>query len=86
MSKFYAIGFKQYVELRQAIKKPVEEVTETMIKSDFSKTKFKLRVVHHIGGRVVKTMLGNKFTAVSGLYVGEGEMVEVPSAVAKRFL
>ena len=83
--RLWAIGFKQHVELRQAYKKPIEQVTETMVKSDYFKEKFKLRTVAHIGGTVIKTMGTNKFLAITGMYVGEGQMVEVPSRFGPRF-
>lgn len=85
MRKLYAIGFKRHVELRLALRRPKEKVTESLIPCSTGE-KFKLRCVHHSGGKVVKVMDGTRFAHLTGMYVAEGQMIEVPSLYAKQFL
>jgi hypothetical protein len=83
--KYYAIGFKRHVELRASVNPIKEEVTESLIASSFSPEKFKLRIVHHTGGKVVKVLPTEVFERLTRIVVPEGECVSIPAGVAKQF-
>lgn len=84
MRKFYAIGFKNHVELRSSRFKPREKVSTATFKSNLTNQSIPIRVVHHRGGRVVKTMLSNVFSILTGIYVAEGECKEVAKAAVAK--
>ena len=86
MRKLYAIGFKNWVELRSALNPPKAKVTTAFYRSnlDHRRKKFPIKVVHHTGGKVLRCLASNIFSAYTGMYVAEGDCVEVPKEAAAR--
>jgi len=83
--RVWAIGFKQHTELRAAMKKPKAVISEAIIPpySKLFKTSYRFKQVHHKGGKVLTVVKGSY---VGGLFIGEGECVELPPHVAKSYL
>ena len=88
--RVFAIGFKNWIELRSSVRPPIEEVTTCLIppRNRLYKNRFKIKVVHHKGGRVLKCLKGNGIYGGPNGYiiVPDGQMVELPSDVAAQFL
>ena len=96
--RVFAIGFKAWVELRTAKEPPKAEVSEVKIPykdtirdrvnggTKVVNKSYRIRVVHHDGGKVVSTLPSGKFAGQTGIYIAEGEMVELTAAQAKRYL
>jgi hypothetical protein len=93
--RIFAIGFKDWIEFRASKTPPIEEVTEARIppRSRLYKSKLKIKVVHHKGGKVIKTIKGNQIAwyywtenYFPTIFVGDGQMVEMPADIAKKIL
>ena len=89
----YAIGFRDWIELREATKPPREYRTSFVrnVKQRYGffpleKVPFKFTVVTHMGGKVICTLKRATFNKrVPGLVVHTGEMKLVPSRAASQF-
>lgn len=84
MRRFYVIGLKNHVELRSARKPPVASRTKAMVKSNLGAGKFAIHVVHYRGGKVVRCLRSNLFTVVTGIYVAEGQCIEVSKEIVEK--
>lgn len=102
MGKYYAIGFKGWVELRQSLTKPkaVKSILETEVEqttyiiSDswpYSEPKKVMKMkeftsTFYDGGKVLRTISYSKFRKLTGLSVGAGIMIPISKVEADEVL
>jgi len=96
--RIFAIGFKNWVELRSYNKPPVPETDEIITEShdrqvigyDYNgtpmyrtiKIPWTIKAIHYPGGKVIETLKTNRLKSL-GLYVADQQCVELTKAQLK---
>ena len=86
--KIYAIGFRDWVELRKSVTRPRACPSETIVMTKVGRKEVKtvLRQVTHTGGHVIGCVKAWIFEDVTGKFLRLNQVVPVSSEDAKALL